>query len=119
MARRWYSQELEGLIDDPDLSNNTSGALLIGLSNYNSEADKYDFARVGGQAREEEASDGRPEVEALDDFFTLAGKDTDLLDPLGGVSGLLTLSLLATAAAVVASTGRRPTTRPSTWRRTR
>jgi hypothetical protein len=39
VARRWYSQELEGLIDDPDLSNNTSGALLIGLSNYSSEAD--------------------------------------------------------------------------------
>jgi len=87
---------------DPDLSNNTSGALLIGLANYSSEADKYDFARVGGQAREEEASDGRPEVEALDDFFTLAGEDTDLLDLLGGASGMLTLSLLATAAAVVA-----------------
>ena len=107
------------MIDDPDLSNNTSGALLIGLSSYSSEADKYDFARVGGQAREDEASASRPEVEALDDFFTLAGEDTDLLDPLGGASGLLTLSLLATAAAVVASTGLRPTTRPSTWRRTR
>jgi uncharacterized repeat protein (TIGR01451 family) len=104
---------------DPDLSNNTSGTLLIGLSNYSSEADKYDFARAGGQAREEEASDGRPEVEAIDDFFTLAGKDTDLLDPLGGVSGLLTLSLLATAAAVVASTGLQPTTRPSKRRRRR
>jgi hypothetical protein len=79
------------------------------------QADKYDFARVketaapaapapapGGPAREEEASDGGPEVEALDDFFTLAGEDTDLLDLHGGAGGMFTLSLLATAVAVVA-----------------
>jgi hypothetical protein len=78
-------------------------------------ADKYDFARVkkgaapaalapppGGQARGEEASDGQPAVEALDDFFALAGEDTDLLDLHDGASEMVTLSLLATAAAVVA-----------------
>jgi hypothetical protein len=80
------------------------------------QADKYDFAKVkkgagpaapapappGGPARGEEASDDQPEVEASDDFFTLAGEHTDLLDLHGGASGMMTLSVLATVAAALA-----------------
>src|SRR5262249_40162187 len=72
----------------PDPPNHTGDPSLIGLPNNSSGADKSHFARIkrgaapaapappppGGQARGEEASDGWPEVEALDDFFTLAGE---------------------------------------------
>jgi uncharacterized repeat protein (TIGR01451 family) len=106
---------------DRNLANNSSAASLIGLSSTSGEADECDFASVnnrpavlapaplGGQAREEEASDDRSEVEALDDLFALAGEDTSLL---GGATRMLTLALLATTAVVIVSTGRRDRLQP-------
>jgi hypothetical protein len=103
---------------DPNLSNNHSDAFLIGMSSNRGEADKHGLARVkegavptapppGVQVCAEEASDGQPEVDALDDF-TLAGEDTSLL---GGAGGMLALSLLATVAASRISRSRRSTVR--------